>query len=525
LVVALATVALGNLNVIAPVVSMFFLISYGLLNFATYYESRAQSPSFRPTFRWHHPWVSLAGALTCGAVMLAIDPLAGAVAGAILLGILQYVRRTVHVSRWADSGRSARLQQIRENLIGLTADVKHPRDWRPVIVAFSEDRARRIGLLRFASWIEGRSGFVSIVRVLGGEQSTPTRAHLADAETELRKDITAAKVSAFARTVYSYESRSVLPTLLGSLGMGELRANTILVNRLEGDADLIEDARRKQFGFHLRTALRLGCNLIVLDAEPQEIEALDATPLDRRRIDVWYRDDATGHLSLLLAYLTTRTPDWSDALIRLIVAREKRKTSDESVLEELQSMLAEVRIQAEAVIVDSTDAEVLIETSRDSSLVFLPFKISGSRATGPANRSLAEYGEGLAVVAFVLAAQDLDLDAEPEGGEHGEIAELMDRAADAEKAARDALSQAEKAEKEAQKALEQAHAERSDATEADVAAALSAEAREAVQRAKQARKAAESAQRRALKARAEVNELVPEQRDRADDSPQISSEP
>ena len=55
LVIALATVALGNLNVIAPVVSMFFLISYGLLNFATYYESRAQSPSFRPTFRWHIP--------------------------------------------------------------------------------------------------------------------------------------------------------------------------------------------------------------------------------------------------------------------------------------------------------------------------------------------------------------------------------------------------------------------------------------------------------------------------------------
>jgi len=137
LIIAIATVALGDLNVIAPVVSMFFLISYGLLNFATYYEARAQSPSFRPTFRWHHPLVSLAGAVACGAVMLAIDPLTGAIAGVILFAILQYVRRTVRVSRWADSSRSARLKQIRENLIGLSANPEHPRDWRPVIVAFS----------------------------------------------------------------------------------------------------------------------------------------------------------------------------------------------------------------------------------------------------------------------------------------------------------------------------------------------------------------------------------------------------
>ena len=49
--IALITIALGNLNVIAPVISMFFLISYGLLNYATYFESRAGSPSFRPRFR------------------------------------------------------------------------------------------------------------------------------------------------------------------------------------------------------------------------------------------------------------------------------------------------------------------------------------------------------------------------------------------------------------------------------------------------------------------------------------------
>ena len=61
LVIALATISLGSLNVIAPIVSMFFLISYGLLNYATYYEARAASPSFRPRFRWFDKRLSLAG--------------------------------------------------------------------------------------------------------------------------------------------------------------------------------------------------------------------------------------------------------------------------------------------------------------------------------------------------------------------------------------------------------------------------------------------------------------------------------
>jgi hypothetical protein len=35
----------------AALVSMFFPLSYGLLNYATYVEARAASPSFRPRFR------------------------------------------------------------------------------------------------------------------------------------------------------------------------------------------------------------------------------------------------------------------------------------------------------------------------------------------------------------------------------------------------------------------------------------------------------------------------------------------
>jgi len=424
--------------------------------------------------------------------MLAIDPMTGAIAGVILFSILQYVRRTVTVSRWADSGRSARLQQIRENLIGLEADPEHPRDWRPVIVAFSEDSERRLAILRFASWIAGGSGFVSVMRILDEEKKPPLPDRLRAEEDELQREIKAAGITAFARIVFTYQTHSALPVLLGAHGIGEVRANTLLVNRLEGEAMNIVPARRKGFAQQLRIALRAGCNLIVLDAEPSEITALDATPMDQRRIDVWYRGDATGRLCLLLAYLTTRTPDWKDAEIRLIAPRTKNKPSAQDMEASLQAMLDEVRIEAQPVIVDSWDSETVRETSGNASLVFLPFVFRRGQASGPSGRPLAESGQGLQVVAFAMAVQDLDLDADPEEGTLADLAAASDHAAEAKASARQAQKEADQAEKEAAEVRDRSDPEATDE-----------EIRTAEKRAREARVAADKAQSAAEEAQSQ----------------------
>ena len=83
-IIAVVTISLGDLNAIAALVSMFFLVSYGLLNYATYVEAVGASPSFRPRFRFFHARASLAGTGLCGLVMLMVDPMASAVA----LGVL-----------------------------------------------------------------------------------------------------------------------------------------------------------------------------------------------------------------------------------------------------------------------------------------------------------------------------------------------------------------------------------------------------------------------------------------------------
>lgn len=88
--IALACIWLGDLNALASVVTMFFLLSYGAVNYATFLEGFSRNPSFRPRFRFSGWRTSLAGALVCGVVMLAIDPLATVIALVVLWGIYQY---------------------------------------------------------------------------------------------------------------------------------------------------------------------------------------------------------------------------------------------------------------------------------------------------------------------------------------------------------------------------------------------------------------------------------------------------
>jgi hypothetical protein len=304
-------------------------------------------------------------------------------------------------------------------------------------------------MLRFASWIEGGSGFVSVMHILLEGDAPPSAQQLRDNEAALELDIKTAGVKAFARGVFAYKTQSVLPVLLGAHGIGQVRANTVLVNRIDADSDSIEPRRRRDFGRQMRIALRSGCNVLVLDAEPTEIEALDDTPVNERRIDVWYRSDATGRLCLLLAYLTTRTADWKDAEIRLITDNNGRKGGAEAAEDSLRAMLDEVRIEATPHFVNDMQQETIIELSQESSLVFLPYTIRGGFATGPSGLSLADSGFGLQVVAFAMASQDLDLTADPEEGKVAELAAASDRAQKAKAQAKEAVKKAESAEKEA----------------------------------------------------------------------------
>jgi amino acid transporter len=511
-VIAVAVIAIGSLNLIAPIVSMFFLVSYGLINYATYYEARAASPSFRPSLRWYDLRLSLAGGLGCVIFMIAIDWQMSLVAGAVIFAIFWYLKRRAVRARWADSQRSYHLTQARDHLIAAYGEVEHPRDWRPMLLVFSDDPHRRARLLRFTSWIEGGSGVSTLVRFLEGHGPGMLERRRKAAE-ELAKELRARGSNAFPLVIATSDLDAAISAVVQSAGVGPLRVNTVLINWFEGTPKLGDTATRGHYSQNLRMAFRLGCNLLVLDAEAAEWETLDAVPAADRVIDLWWSESATGQLMLLLAHLITRDDSWRGAKIRVLVPAPAGELG--AHIEKIRTMLQEVRIAAEPIAVSDHGVEALVERSRSSSIVFIPFSLRAGRFFHAFGGEIDDMLPHLPIVVLTMAAENVELDADPDEGAQRARALAADRLAVATRMVEKAEQEAAAATKAADDAEAALFALVRAGADAEALAAKRAESIEAHRAARQAaRKAAralaikESAEARARDTGVEIPETA-----------------
>lgn len=500
--IAFATIALGQLNLVAGVVSMFFLISYGLLNYATYFEASTQSPSFRPRFKWFSPPLSLLGGLVCLAAMLAIDPKSGIAAIAVLVAIHQYLRHSARQAGWADSERSHHLQQVRRHLLAAVHDPEHARDWRPQLLVFTQDSKRRAALLAFADWIEGGSGFTEAVQIVEGQGAAAVKAR-DEAHRELTAAINQGHHAMFPLTVCAPDFALTMAVLIQSSGIGPLRPNTVVANWMEQSGQALSGIKAYNYVKNLRLVFRQGKNLVVFHMDPERWDRLKDAPRQDRRIDVWWQGDATSRLMLLLAHLMTRKDPWEKTTLRVITRGDGSQIKAEK--ERLKSILEEIRIEADVYIVEDFEADTVVEHSANATFVFVPMKIVQNRIVDPTGKSFDRSLPRLPVCAVVMAAEDIDLDAAPEEGMAAKIAEAADQLETAHKkatAAEEKASEKQSAMEELEKrlnTLEQQGIE--GAVPLDDWKALKADLDEA-------RVHAEKAYRRAIKAKIKADDAV-----------------
>ena len=232
-------------------------------------------------------------------------------------------------------------------------------------------------------------------------------------------------------------------TLVQAYGIGPLKVNTILLNWFEHERTQNLGVREILYGRRIKTAFRLGCNIIVLKTKEEEWERLQAVSAEDRRIDVWWWDDASSHLMLLLAYLTTRNKAWQTAKIRVLAPSIDHPTAE--TMEEFRRKLADARIAAEPEMVFNANMSNIIAYSQKASLVFLPFRLKRDQPLDPFDNPIDQILSYLPTTALVLAAEDIALESEPDTGKAGEIATILDARADAEKKMRQTQKAAEAA--------------------------------------------------------------------------------
>jgi hypothetical protein len=250
------------------------------------------------------------------------------------------------------------------------------------------------------------------------------------AREELTKDIADNQLNTFPLVLRTDDVTTALPTLLQSYGIGPMRANIVLTNWYGQSGTGLPGLAALKFGRNLRSAFQQGYNLVLLHFDATQWQELLDSERDGRRIDVWWCADASSRLMLLFAYLLTRHHAWQKADIRVLTTGTGHRLVQAK--ENMVKILEESRIDAQPQIVATMDAQTIKTESNASSLVFLPFEIKNYNLTDRQGYSLQRILPNLPTTALVMAAEEIDLDAEPEKGAAGELAVAMDRLQEAE---------------------------------------------------------------------------------------------
>lgn len=410
--IAQACILLGDLNAIAPIITMFFMITYGLLNLATFYEAITKNPSYRPTFRFSHWSASLAGTIGCLVVMFLISWLWAAVSIIAIMLLTWFIRWREIESRWGDLQRGVIFERARRSLLKLEEEVYHSKNWRPVVMALSGSGWTRAHIPIYGHWLTAGHGILTLAQVVTGdiEDHAERRDNY---EALLRKFIAREELQAFpVVTVNQYLSDGI-EALIQCHGIGGLRPNTVLFGWPK------DEAKAEAFGANIRVVARMGRSVIAArfqsqrdpeDLRPSSTEEHWQVPVGT--IDVWWRGMENGALMMLLAHLLHQNPSWRGNRIRLLRVVDKVEAREE-VEKHLRELSATARISCDTkvVISDAPINQVIARASGDASVVLMGFQTPEEGCEAELFRRMEALAGDLPRVLFVDSAGGMTLDA------------------------------------------------------------------------------------------------------------------
>lgn len=363
-VISQIAILAADLNTIAPVITMAFMITYGLLNLATFYEAVTKNPSYRPRFRWCHWSTSLAGAAGCLAVMFLIDWRWALVSIGLMAGLHWAITRQEIEARWGDVHSGLLFERTRRNLLKLEDELYHPKNWRPIILAMSGAGWDRPHLAIYGHWFSSGHGILSLGQVIQGEVENRVQRR-ASQERLLHTFIREQGLEAFPAVVVAPYLSDGVESLVQCQGLGALRPNTVLFGWP------LDVQRIEAFAAMLRTVAALGSSLVLvrLANEPKNPWEPPAGTLD-----VWWRGRQNGELMLLLAHLLTQNQSWRSHRIRLMRVIEN-PAGKEEVVRHLSGLIEQSRINATPHAVVAEEPHTAIQQwSRSAAVVFIGFE-------------------------------------------------------------------------------------------------------------------------------------------------------
>lgn len=327
-------ILIGELDVIARVVSIFFITTYGFLNLSAAFE-RLTSADFRPSFKTP-AWISLIGAAACFLVMIQLDFMA-MIGASVILGFLYlFLKRKELVLHTGDAWGSIWASLVKTGLHRLTKDTNmQTRNWRPNILMFSGDEENRPYMIELGKDIAGRLG------VLTGFELKPS----GDNFLPRNKRITYADIKAEGLFMNIHNCKDVysgMDEIVRVYGFGGVEPNTVLMGwskRKNHEENFIEFIRRLSINNFNSLFIRYNQEKGFGNYES---------------IDVWWSGWGNNlTFSITLLRHLTSSANWKDPKLR-IFAITNESSMVEILYKSIEKILEEYRILMEIRVINNS---------------------------------------------------------------------------------------------------------------------------------------------------------------------------
>lgn len=307
--IAVVFVSLGDVEFVAQIITMFFMVTYGSICLISFLEHFAADPSYRPVFRsrWY---LSGLGAVMCIYLMFKINSLYALLA-LIVITILYFTVTYFNKDR---KGMARIFQgvifqvgrRLRLFVQKFEKDSK-AENWRPSVVCISKDPHQNYNEFELLKWISHKYGFGTFIHLIEGYLSRQSAEEAKLSKQKLIKLAEASKSKVFLDTVISPSYTSAIAQILQVPGVSGQDNNMVLFDFNKMHPERLEEILGN---FHLIKALDF--DVCILGTSERGYGY-------NRAIHVWItaKDFANANLMILMAYIIKGHSEWDNAEIKI----------------------------------------------------------------------------------------------------------------------------------------------------------------------------------------------------------------
>lgn len=270
-VLALVFVLIAHLDVIALLISNFFLATFALMNYSTFHVSLVKPIGWRPTFKYYNMWLSLLTAALCVVGMFLISWPVALITIAIVLFFYLVVHYRNPEVNWGSSSQAQTYSEALSSIQQLVHVEDHVKNYRPQILALTGHPASRPALVDFAYLICKKNSLLICANIMKGHQSSSDRSQTSKKAYQYLWD---QRINGFFSLVNDVNLQQGTSALLQAAGVGKMKPNILLLG-FKNDWQVCEHHSLD----HYFAAIHTGFDLHVAVAILRTPEGLDYTAM------------------------------------------------------------------------------------------------------------------------------------------------------------------------------------------------------------------------------------------------------